>query len=111
MYCQKNYHILKKPKKKQKFLRCELCNKEVKDPRDQNEICGMGGDKCKTCPKHKEFLCEYPSQKYTHKCYCLLCNSHTAELASYFFRIKPMIDLAKSDLRSREAYLKFKIEF
>ena len=101
MYCNKKNHILKKGKKSA-ILRCELCRKEVVLGVNQTEICGLGATKRNYCPRHKTILCEYPSTKDQHKCYCLLCNKHSSGLAEYFFRVKDSIDLKKSEFKSRD---------
>ena len=110
MYCVKRNHILKRAKKSV-ALRCELCRKEVDLGTNQTEICGLGPTKRKYCPRHKDFLCEYPSVKDQHKCYCIMCNKHSSGLAEYFFRIKDSLDFRKCRFQSRDFTIVFKGDY
>ena len=111
--CLQGKHIYMKPLRVKKGVAklCQLCYADICESQGSKKplSCGLTNPRKLTyCPEHN-YLCEYSTQAYNHKCHCIICNPRQRELLDYFNKIKPQLNLQKSNLKAKR--IAFKVEF
>ena len=112
--CSKGKHVvMKQSSKKKKVLACQICEKRVVgasiDIPQKPPSCGLQNPSKPVYCENHGYLCEYSTQKYAHKCHCILCNKNTSSLLSYFNLVRSQLNISKCNFSKKE--ICFKIEF